>query len=363
VLALMLSLALIVAFAGMARASYGSVVEWMNTSLNADLFVMPSPRLDLRTLRFPASLAEEIRTTAGVERVQMFRNSRVTFRGVPVMAAAIEMESVARTATAPPVAGDPSSMYRQAAAGEGLIVSDSLAQRLQLRLGETLEIPAAYGTIRLPIVGIVVDYTDQQGTVFMDRRLWIEYWKDDSVNDFRVFVAPGSSVSDVRQRILDRYAGKRQLFVLTSEESRRYILRITDQWFGLMNVQVAVAVFVAILGIVNTLTVSISDRRRELGVLQAVGALRGQVRRTIWLEALAVGALGAILGSALGALNLYYVLDIVQRDVAGLRLDYQYPVTTMVTLVPAILGAAFAAAIWPAEAALRMPLVEALEYE
>jgi putative ABC transport system permease protein len=130
-----------------------------------------------------------------------------------------------------------------------------------------------------------------------------------------------------------------------------------------MNVQVAVAVFVAILGIVNTLTVSIADRRRELGVLQAVGALRAQIRRTIWLEALAVGALGVILGSILGALNLYYVLDVVQRDVAGLRLAYEYPVSTMLTLVPAILGAAFAAAIWPAESALRMPLVEALEYE
>jgi putative ABC transport system permease protein len=359
----MLSLALIVAFAGMARASYGSVVEWMNTSLNADLFVMPSPRLDLRSVRFPAAMAEEISAVPGVERVQRFRNGRITLRGVPVMAAAIEMDSVAKTATTSPVAGDAATMYRQAAAGEGLIVSDSLAQRLQLGFGEILEIPAAYGTIRLPIVGIIVDYTDQQGTVFLDRSLWLQYWKDDSANDFRVFVAPGSTVSEVRQRIVERYAGKRQLFVLTSEQSRSYILRITDQWFGLMNIQVAVAVFVAILGIVNTLTVSISDRRRELGVLQAVGALRAQIRRTIWLEALAVGALGVILGSILGALNLYYVLDVVQRDVAGLRLAYEYPVSTMLTLVPAILGAAFAAAIWPAESALRMPLVEALEYE
>ena len=363
VLALMLSLALIVAFAGMARASYGSVVNWMETSLNPDLFVMPSPRLDLRTLRFPASMAPEIQAVPGVERVQMFRNGRITFRGVPIMAVALEMESVAATTRSRPVAGDAADMYRLAAGGEGLIVSDSLAQRLQLAFGEILEIPAPYGTIRLPIAGIIVDYTDQQGSVFMDRSLWVRFWQDDSVNDFRVFVAPGAAVTDVRQRIVERYAGERQLFVLTSDESKSYILRITDQWFGLMNVQVAVAVFVAILGIVNTLTVSIADRRRELGVLQAVGALRGQIRRTIWLEALAVAALGVVLGCAVGALNLYYVLDIVQRDVAGLRLDYEYPVTTVLTLVPAILGAAFAAAIWPAESALRMPLVEALEYE
>jgi putative ABC transport system permease protein len=363
VLALMLSLALVVAFAGMARASYASILTWMNTTLNPDLMVMPSSRFDLRTTRFPASMASEIRAVEGVERVQMFRFSRIVFRGVPIMAVALEMNSVGETVRSRPVAGTVQNMYRQAAAGEGLMVSDNLAQRVGVALGDVLEIPATYGTIRLPVVGILVDYTDQQGAVFMDRSVFVKAWQDDSVSDFRVFVAPGAAISEVRQRIIDRYAGERQLFVLTSEESRRYVLDIANQWFGLMYVQVAVAVFVAILGIVNTLTVSIADRRRELGVLQAVGALRGQVRRTIWLEALAVAALGVILGCALGALNLYYVLDIVQRDVSGLRLDYEYPVTTVLALVPAILGAAFAAAIWPAESALRMPLVEALEYE
>ena len=64
---------------------------------------------------------------------------------------------------------------------------------------------------------------------------------------------------------------------MTNGELKAYILKITDQWFGLTSVQIAVAVLVAILGIVNTLTVSITDRRRELGVLQAVGGLRGQI--------------------------------------------------------------------------------------
>jgi putative ABC transport system permease protein len=130
-----------------------------------------------------------------------------------------------------------------------------------------------------------------------------------------------------------------------------------------MNVQIAIAVLVAILGILNSLTVSITDRRRELGVLRAVGALRNQIRRTIWIEALAVALLGLALGAAFGAINLYYMLQIVQRDVAGLRLGYEFPIATALTLVPILLAAAFTAAIWPAESAVRGSLVEALEYE
>ena len=223
VLALMLSLALVIAFAGMARASYDSIVDWMNTTLNPDLFVMPSPRLDLRTTRFPASMAAEIGTVPGVHRVQMFRNGRIVIRGLPVMAVALEMESVARTARTRPVAGRSPDMYEIAAAGKGLVVSDSLSQRLHAGLGDVLEVPAPYGMVRLPIVGVIVDYTDQQGAVFMDRSVFVSHWHDDSVSDFRVFIAPGARISDVRQRILDRYAGIRQVFVLTSDESRQYV--------------------------------------------------------------------------------------------------------------------------------------------
>ncbi len=363
VAALMLSLALVVAFAGMARASYDSIIDWMNTTLNPDLFIMPSHSIIIRTIRFPATMAPEVAAIPGVERVQMVREARVVFRKTPVMVVAVEMASIAQTARRAPVQGNADEMYRRTAAGEGLMVSDNLAQLQHLTLGERLDIPAPDGVIRLPIAGIIVDYSDQQGTILMDRSVFVRYWHDDSVNAFRVYVKPGAQVPDVRQRILERYAGQRQVFVLTNAELKGYILKITDQWFGLTSVQIGVAVLVAILGIVNTLTVSITDRRRELGVLRAVGGLHGQIRRTIWLEALSIGTLGLALGFSLGAVNLYYILQIVHRDIVGMRLDYAFPFGTALALVPTILCAAFIAAIWPAESAVHGSLVEALEYE
>jgi putative ABC transport system permease protein len=363
VAALMLSLALVVAFAGMARASYESIIAWMNTALNPELFVLPTQSIVVRTLRFPAEMEPALAQIPGVSLVQAVRNGRVTFRKTPIMLVAVNIPSIAETAQLPPVAGALDRMYRQTAAGEGVIVSENLAELQHLTLGETIEIAAPHGVLRLPIVGIIVDYSDQQGTVFLDRSVFIRYWKDDTINVFRIYVKHGVDVATVRQRILERFAGQRQVFVLTNNELKAYILRVTDQWFGLTSVQIAVAVLVAILGIVNTLTVSITDRRRELGVLKAVGGLRGQIRRTIWLEALSVAALGLVLGYALGAINLYYIIQMVRHDIAGMRLTYQFPITTVLALVPTILGAALVAAIWPAESAVRGSLVEALEYE
>jgi putative ABC transport system permease protein len=114
---------------------------------------------------------------------------------------------------------------------------------------------------------------------------------------------------------------------------------------------------------VNALTVSITDRRRELGVLQAVGGLRGQIRHTIWLEALGVGLIGLTLGLAPGAVQLYYTVEIARRDLIGIEIAYVYPFRTALALAPIILVAAFLAALGPAERAVRATLVEALEYE
>ncbi len=196
----------------------------------------------------------------------------------------------------------------------------------------------------------------------ISRNLFTRIWGDDSVNMFRIYLQPGASDTDVRERIVASYGKKQRLFVLTNKEVRQYITRLADQWFGLTYIQVAVAVLVAVLGIANALSVSIIDRRREFGILQAVGGLRKQVRRTVWMEACAIGFIGVALGLALGAIQLYYGVQMLRPDV-GSGLVYNYPYATAAFLIPGMLIVAFLASLAPAETAVRGSLLEALEYE
>ena len=111
----------------------------------------------------------------------------------------------------------------------------------------------------------------------MDRASYMRYWHDDTVNIFRVYLQPGA----VRPEVQQPHPGgvRRPAAAVRADRIAKcanYIMQVTDQWFGMTYVQMAVAVLVAMLGIVNTLTVSITDRRRELGVLQAVGGLRNR---------------------------------------------------------------------------------------
>jgi putative ABC transport system permease protein len=363
VAALMLSLTLAIGYGGIGRASYNQIADWLKTALNPDLFVSTSQNFTARSFRFPAAMGDQIARTEGVGEVQRVRTARAPFRGTPIMLVAADIEGLGRRAPRPAVQGDARRMYALTARGEGVIVSENLATLKGLKLGDAFEIAAPNGMLRLPIVGTTVDYSDQQGSVLMDRQVFGRLWGDDSVNVFRIYLEPGAKENEVRERLIARFAGERRLFVYTNAEVRRFVLQLTDQWLGLTWVQLAVAVLVAVLGIVNSLTVSIADRRRELGVLQAVGGLRGQIRRTIWMEALGVGVLGLVLGLALGAVNLFFAIEMSSRSFAGYRLDYEYPFAVAAVLTPIILGAAFLAGLGPAESAVRGNLVEALEYE
>jgi putative ABC transport system permease protein len=363
VAALMLSLALVVALGGMTRASYGSITKWLSVALNPDLFISTSESLTTRGFHFPESMGRELTSVAGVADAQGVRIARIQVRGMQTIFVAADIAALSRRATLPSTAGETTEMYRLAAQGKAVLVSDNYALLRGVKLGDVLDIPSPRGILHLPVAGIVVDYSDQQGSVLIDRNVYKRYWDDPTVNIFRVYLQPGASETDVKRRILEALGNQRRLFVLTNREVRQYIMRLTDQWFGITYVQIAVAVLVAVLGIINTLTVSITDRRRELGVLQAVGGLRNQVRRTIWLEALTIGLVGLILGLALGSLQLYFGLRITGEDLAGLRLNYEYPYEIALMLLPVILVAAFLSAIGPAESAVRGSLVEALEYE
>ena len=361
--ALMLSLALVVTFGGISNSSHASILGWIDATLNADLYVMASPSPVARTLRFPAGMEAQLSGVPGVRRVQPVRQATVNFRGAPVMLLAAPLLSVGETSRAAVVEGAKDEMFGEAAAGRGIIVSESLAQLQGLAYGEIIELATPGGTLRLPIVGRVIDYSGQQGALMIDRTVYQRYWSDDSINFFRLFTAPGADVAAVRRLIIERFSGEHRFFMLDNGQLRDYIVRITSQWFGLTYLQLAVAILVAVLGIVNTLTVSITDRRRELGVLRAVGALQGQVKRTIRIEALAVAGIALCLGFGLGAANLAFALSVVRKDIAGVHLDYRFPAVVAMQVIRVILLAAALAAFWPSRAAVRAPLVEALEYE
>ncbi len=363
VTALMLSAAMAVGFAGIAAASRQSLRDWLDNGMTFDLFLTPAEAIGSRTVRFPAALGEGLRQLGLVEEVQPVRLGRVPFSGSQIMLMSTDVSKLARRIRFQMVEGRRDQVISQVSQGKGVLISENLSLIHKLHRGDVIELGTPAGPLAIPVAGVHVDHTDQQGSMLMDRSLYLSRWGDDAVDVFRVYLKPGVSQSRGREQILGRFAEAYPMFAMTTAEIKQYILRVADQWFALTYWQLAVAVLVAALGIVNSLTVSILDRRRELGVLQAVGGLRSQIRRAIWMEAGAISLTGLTLGTAVGALLLYFNVYLMRQDAFGYRFEYLFPAGFAAALWPVITAAAVLAALWPAESAVRVPLVKALEYE
>jgi putative ABC transport system permease protein len=141
------------------------------------------------------------------------------------------------------------------------------------------------------------------------------------------------------------------------------VLRLANQFWVLTYVQALVAVAVGVLGIVNSLTVSIVERKREIGILRALGGDRRRVRKALVLEAVAMGAVAVLLGTAVGSTLGYYVISTTSASVTGWTFPYSFPWTAVALLVPGAALLCAAAAWYPSSVALRTPMVEALAYE
>src|SRR5471030_615301 len=180
VAALMLSLALVIGQGGIARASFQSIAEWTNNTLNPDLFVSASESLAARDFHFPDSMYRELEKVPGIHEVTPVRTARVQFRGKPVMIVGVELLKVHRRVHGNEVAGDPQAMYTLASQEKGVIIGENLAGLEKLRLGDLVPLDTPTGPVRLPVVGIIRDFSNQLGAIFMERSAYVRFFQDDT---------------------------------------------------------------------------------------------------------------------------------------------------------------------------------------
>jgi putative ABC transport system permease protein len=150
---------------------------------------------------------------------------------------------------------------------------------------------------------------------------------------------------------------------MTASEMKENIHKLLDQFFALSYIQLVIALFVAVLGITNTLVISVAERRRELGILKALGTERRQVASLIVLEALGISIVGSVIGYALGTYLIRYASDSIGAANTGWTLPYAFPWGIALALFPLLIVVTIVAALYPAKLALSVSPAEALEFE
>jgi putative ABC transport system permease protein len=344
--------------------SYRQMIDrWMNQVLTADIFVATSAMLRSTSYHFTEDLGRQIAALPGVNHVENVRFTAIPFRGDTAAVIAIEMNGFLERSQNAIEGANPRTVHDQLTSGDGVLVSRNFAQRWGVGVGNRLSVESPTGVLERPILGFLDDYRSEKGTIFMDRALYKKYWGDDAVDFINVDLNPGVDQVAMKHDVERLTAGSFHAFVYTNSEFKKWISSLVDQFFTLNYMQLVVAVTIAILGIVNTLLISVSERRREIGIVRAIGGLRSQIRKLVLLEAVAVAIVGVIVGSIAGSLNTVFMSHTVSEVLAGYSVPFFFPWKFVLLSVPVVILVSLAAALWPARNAACMQVIEAIGYE
>jgi putative ABC transport system permease protein len=247
--------------------------------------------------------------------------------------------------------------------GDGVLVARNFAARYHLGVGDLVKLTTPTEPFDFPILGVIEDYTSEKGAIFFDRELYKRYWNDPAVDIINLNVNKGASVAAVKQQVQRAIKGQHRAFIYTNAEYKKWIMDLINGFFVLNYMQMAVAVIIAALGIINTLIISVAERKRELGVLRAIGGLRSQIRKMILLEAAAIAIVGVLSGALAGLLNTYFLVRTASTMIGGFTIPFSFPVGIVLIALPIALVIALAAAWWPARKAVNLRVVEAIGYE
>jgi len=251
---------------------------------------------------------------------------------------------------------------------QGAVVSADLARRQGIHTGQSIQVDLGEDRqTSLHVVGIAIDNTiflgsQVQSKVFAPRRTVARLLgMQGQASLFALGLPDGSPAAQpVLAQIERRYAA----WSPAGESAQAEVdaARKQSQTLGVaLRSMVALVAIIGAIGLANTLTIGVLERRREIGVLRALGATDRQIAQTFIVEGVALGimgwALGAIIGYGLGY-GLVYTLGSVL-----FRIRYLFPVGVLLLSLAFALVIAVAASLGPAWAAARLPTVETLRYE
>ena len=296
--ALMVGLSIMIGVAVMVRSFRDTVEVWVNETVMADLIVAPQSWLQGKqagqaSRALPGTWRATLSAIDGIAAVDTYRDVHVDVEGQPVALVSRDLRLHAQRSRYLMVHGDSTEILRRAAETGGVLLSEVLATRLRLREGSKVLITTPTGPTAVSVEGVFYDYATDGGKMVMDRIWYQRQWHDDLVTVFPIYLAAGADVDRVRESIMMQVAGPEGVtvppLVIRNHELRKEILDIFDRTFVLTYVLEAIAVLVAVLGIVNTLVTAVLERRREFATLRAIGASTMQVERLVLWEAAYLG--------------------------------------------------------------------------
>ena len=359
--ALGMALAAMIGVAIMVESFRESLREWLLQTVRADIYVSAPGVADSLERRLDPQVIEALLAVPGIAAHSEGR--RVT---VAASAGPVDLNAVRLVPASYPgfrfTRGDPQRAWPQFRQG-AVLISEPLAWRLSLGVGDTLTLETASGLRPFNVAGIYREYGNDRGEVLMDLGHYQSWWQDPGIAALGLYLSPGTTTTQAVQALREAAHGRQALLIRSNADIRALSMRIFERTFVITRVLYWLAAGVAALGLLSALLAWELERSRELALLRSLGLTPGASAVLIIAQTTFMGVAALLAAVPAGVLTALVLTEVINRRAFGWEIGLHLRAAQFSQALLLALAAALAAAFYPAWRSARLPITAGLREE
>lgn len=346
VAALALAVAATVGVGMMISSFRTTVIDWLETRLNADIFISAPSLISRRNdAVLDKEILEKIKSINEITDYNFYREVELNQDGKKyhLLASGLSKRSYQGFKFKE---GDVAEAWKGFEAGD-IFISEPFAYKNDLSVGDKLNLKTDKGMHEFRVAGIYYDYASDQGLITIQYKHFREFWNAEGYSGISVFVNDANSTGIVKEKIQSLESGGQQLVVRTYKSLRDSSVEVFDRTFLIAKVLQLLSVIVAFIGILSSFMSLQLERRRELGILRANGLLPSQLFLMVNLQTLLMGFTAGIIALPLGNILAAILIYIINKRSFGWTMQFEIIPGLLAEAMVLSLAAAILAGLYP----------------
>ena len=361
--AMMIGLSLSIAVVGMVTSTRHGFMSYLDKSLGSDYLFMPTSLvLGNGNQGADPALVDNIRKVDGVSAVTSLRLAFSQFNDASLEVIGIDPATYPTVSGLEFISGDSQQAYQDLGSSRSIIVNGIFSSTYNVHTGDEMKLKTPNGDQVYKVVAVGMDYLNAKlATGYISQA---NLKKDFNVStDVLILVNKTKSADSAAvMTSLQGLAAKFPAFTLINAATfKRSQEDVFDEVIIALYILALILTLPGLIAMANTMSINVIERTREIGMLRAVGATRGQVRRMILAESLQLSLLGSVLGVFVGLFLSNFIVKVMV--LAGFKLDFYFPTGGIILAIVLGLVVGVLASLAPAQKAAKTEIVESLRYE
>jgi putative ABC transport system permease protein len=367
VAALMVAVAVSIGMTLMIDSFRHTVTIWLNTSLQGDVYVsVPAFKATTPVTPLDPNVVKMLQSWPGAYQVDLLRSAMVETRKGPAQVNATNNHRIGFERVFMSKIGKPEDVWAAIQSGM-VLLSEPLARRLgvfdQREPQKVVELLTHDGWKTYPVYAIYYDYTSSQGTLLMAREIYQRDWKDIATTSVGLRLNPGIDSDQVSAQVQEATRNIQRLQIRPNQAVKKDVLVVFDRTFAITSALRLLATGVAFIGVLNTLLLLEMEKKRETGILRALGLTGRQLWKLVLLETSLMGFSAGLLAIPTGYVLALILIYVINQRSFGWTLQLSASPWTYAQGFLVSMGAALLAGIFPARRLSRMAAAEVIRYE